>query len=65
MTTNLEPLGYFWYDGGIKRRPYYSQKEIKRGKQKGMVWVEYLHCDETGIHLKRMKVRKSDLCPAY
>jgi hypothetical protein len=34
-------LGYVWI--GIQRRPFYSARPIRRGKDKGKVMVEYRH----------------------
>ena len=36
-----EALGYVWI--GIQRRPYYTIREIRRGRNKGKFMVEYRH----------------------
>lgn len=41
MDIGKEALGYVWI--GIQRRPFYSARPIRRGKNKGKIMVEYRH----------------------
>ena len=62
MTTVKTILGRFWFNGALQQRPYYSIREISKGKKKGWVEVEYLGTsDEYGVHLKKMIIPKSSI----
>ena len=54
-------LGFVWYDTG-KQRPFYSMREINRGKNKGGYEVEVsAYNNDKGMHLKKMVVQLDDL----
>lgn len=48
-------LGFFWL--GIQTRPFYSVREIRRGKDKGKLEVEY----RKGSGLKKVIIRQDDI----
>ena len=55
-------LGRFWFNGEIQQRPYYSIREISKGKKKGWVEVEYLaSSEEHGVYLKKLIIPKSSI----
>jgi hypothetical protein len=55
-------VGRFWFNGALQQRPYYSIREITRGKKKGWVEVEYItSSDERGLHLKKITIPKSSI----
>jgi hypothetical protein len=59
--SRREALGMFWFKS-IQQRPYYSKREIKRGKKKGWLEVEYFTgTEKLGVFFKKIKVHPTDI----